>query len=116
MHEGISRSIRMPKGIPVVRHRPAPSVELPPGVSELPLIDKTDKKERYIQEHWVAKIRVLDMSDPNDIEECEKIWQGVCDGLYKMAEHRTEFVKERGTFVQLLRYAELHHKLPEEQG
>lgn len=115
MSDDVRARLKLPRGIPIARHRPDPLVELPAD-GRVPFIDKKDDEKKVIQQHWIAKIRVFDMSDPNDAEECERVWQGVCDGRYQMCENKTEFVESRGTFVQLLRYAELHHKLPEHQG
>lgn len=118
MQDKMARELRLPKGMPTARYKPPPSVEVPAGLEEIPLFDDKTPAEKQIQEHWIAHVRVFDLSDTKeggDLEDYTRIWQMICDGLAQKCEHRTEFVESKGTFVALLRWAEFRYKVPEEK-
>jgi len=118
MHNGMAQSLKLPKGIPTSRYQPPPLVEVPAGVDELPLVDKQTPSEKQIQEHWVARVRVFDLSDSGeggDLEKYERIWQQIADGHAVLCEHRTEFQESSGKFVALLRWADRKYKVPSEK-
>ncbi len=112
MATSVLSALKLPKGLPTARYKPPPVVEIPPGVDELPLIDKETPDKKKIQEIWNARVRVFKLSDPEDLIEYEKVWQAICDGLAVMCEHRTEFSATTGEFVALLRWADLKYKVP----
>jgi hypothetical protein len=108
----MAKALNLPKGLPTARYRPSPKVEIPDGVSELPLIDKDTPPDKQVQEHWVAHVRVFRLNDPEELAEYTKVWQMICDGHAVQSERRTEFKPDTGEFVALLRWAELRYKVP----
>lgn len=106
--------LAIPKGMPVARHRPSPTVAIPAGIDELPLIDGKTPGDRQIQNHWIAQVQVFDLGDPDQLKDYTAVWQQVSDGKAQMCEHRTEF--NDGKFVALLRWADFDYKLPTQPG
>lgn len=105
-----ARMVHIPKGVPVARFRPPPTVAVPPS-GELPMIAKDTPDSRKVQEVWVTQIRVFDLSDDTQRGAYETVWQKITDGLAIVAEHRVDF--HEGRYVALLRWADLTYKLPE---
>lgn len=108
--------LRLPRGLPTVRHRPKPPVAVPAGLEEIPLIDKNTPDEEKIQEVWVAKVGIFDLSDTTQRDDCQRIWQLVCDGQARMCENRTDFIESTGKYIAYLRWAEFEYKLPSDKG
>lgn len=111
----MAAALSLPKGLPTNRYRPKPPVALPAGLDELPLMDAKTPPEKRIQEHWIARVNVFDLSDREQLAQYEHIWQKICDGLYVLCEQRTEFTPESARFVTLLRWAELEYKVPSQE-
>jgi hypothetical protein len=99
--------------MPVIRYKEKPSVALPPGLNEVPLIDPKKGPDHQLQQRLVARVKVFDLCQDTERAEYEKIWQMVCDGTALMSEHRTEFVAEKGAFIAMLRWSEFQYKLPD---
>lgn len=112
MHEGISKALNLPPGMPTNRYYPPPAVEIDKTTPELPLVDGDTPKDAQVQEMWTARVRVFDLSDPTDAKDYERIWQEVCDGHARMAEYQTHFIPEKCKFVALLRWVSLRYKVP----
>lgn len=115
MQEGLARTLNLPRGLPTSRYKPPAPVEVPPGVTELPLIDEKTPDRNKVQEVWEAKVRVFNLSLEQDLEDYQQVWQQIADGHAVQCEHQTQFDEARGTFVALLRWAHLHYKVPEGQ-
>lgn len=105
------RVLDLPHGMPITRFRPKPRVELPEGTRELPLFDKDTPPDQQIQQVWVARARVFDLTDDTQRGDYEKVWQLVCDGQARVSENSTEF--HDGRFLAFLRWAEFDYKVPE---
>lgn len=114
MKDSMASALNLPKGLPTARYRPSPKVEVPGGVSELPLMDEKTPANKKVQEHWKARIRSFDLTDPADVDECQRVWQHICDGLFVLCQEKTEFSAD-GRYVQLLRWAELEYKVPTQE-
>lgn len=112
MRDSMAKALNLPKGIPTSRYKPRPKIEIPSGMSELPLVDKNHPNDQKIQEVWIARVKVFNLSDEEELGEYTSIWQSICDGAAIMSEHRTEFMPDSGRFVALLRWAELQYKVP----
>lgn len=102
----------LPPSMNPARFTPPKQVELPEGVSQIPLIAPTDPGYKQVQEIWTARVRVFDLSKEEDIKEYEQVWQNVCDGLAKISDNQVHFVEKKGTYIALLRWAALSYKLP----
>lgn len=57
-----ARMLHVPRGVPVARFTPPASVELPPG-QEIPLLAADGPDNQKLQQHWVAKVKVFDLTD-----------------------------------------------------
>lgn len=102
----------LPPGMRAERYQAPRRVELPDGLSQMPLIAPTDPGYKQVQEIWTAKVRVFDLSKEEDIAEYEKVWQAVCDGMAKISESKIDFVEKKGTYTALLRWSYIGYKLP----
>jgi hypothetical protein len=116
MHEDMKRIIGLPKGVPTARYIPPAQVNVPEGTSELPLIDQNHPSHRKVQEIWIAKLKLFDLSKDDEVVACEAVWQAVTDGKAKLAESQVVFDPKRGTFVHLLRWIALEYRLPSPQA
>lgn len=106
----VARVLNIPEGMPIARHRPPPKVEIPEGVTELPLMDGKSPDKQKLQEIWTAQVEVFDLSDDEQLKAYKRVWQKVTDGHARVCEHRTEF---SGTgFLALLRWADLSYNIP----
>ncbi len=114
MQEPMKRALSLPRGLPTVRHRPKPQVEIPAGVKEIPLIDKNTPEEEQIQEHWIAHAKVFDLTDDTQLAEYEGVWQLACDNLGRVVDNQVEF--HDGKYLAYLRWAEFSYKLPGDKG
>ena len=79
---------------------------------EVPLIHPKDPDSKQIQEVLVPRIRVFDLSKPEDVIDVEKVWQAIASRAALYSESKTEFDAKRGTFVQYIRWSEVVHALP----
>ena len=109
MNDAMAKVLAIPDGMPIHRVRPRPAVEIPPDLTELPFIDKDSPSKEKIQQIWVAKVRVFDLTKEPDLKDYEKVWQQITDGLCRMCEHRIDFFE--GRYLVLLRWAEFVYKL-----
>lgn len=119
MQEGMAAAVGLPKGMPVVRHKPRPTVELPNGMSEMPLFDQETPASQQIQEHWIAHVDVFtDLSDAEQAARYAAIWQKICDGLGVPSKDGIieRFDENTGKFVALLRWSEMKYKVPSDKG
>lgn len=104
-----ARMLHVPRGVPVARFHPPAHVELPAG-AEVPLIPADAPPEKKLQQVWVAKARVFNLSDDTQRREYEEVWQRVTDGHATISESRVDF--HNGSYVALLRWADFVYKLP----
>lgn len=116
MQTSMAQQLRLPSGMPVHRFRPSPSVEIPPTVTELPLVDEKTPPDKQVQQVWHARARVFDLGDPGDLDDYNKVWQQVTDGTALRGVERIEFNQASGTFLALLRWVEFTYKVPESPG
>jgi len=106
------RFASVPHGIPKTQYKAVPQVELPDGMSELPLLSKDDPASKQLQERLIAKVRVFDLSNSVDIEDCRSVWQLVCDGQAQISSENTHFDEKNAKYLTLLRWSEFAYKLP----
>lgn len=110
MSEALNRVLKIPRGLPIARHIPAPTVEVPAD-SEVPLFGKDDKAENKLQQIWTAKIKVFNLNDEKELIEYTKVWQLITDGKGTISESTTNF--HDGKYSALLRWSEFSYKIPE---
>lgn len=79
---------------------------------DIPLIHPKDADEKQIQAVLVPRVRVFDLSKPEDVEAVEKVWQAIALRAAVWSEDKTHFDEKRGTFVQYLRWSDIVHALP----
>jgi hypothetical protein len=104
-----ARMLHVPRGVPIARFQPPAEVPIAPG-QEVPLIAKDAPAERKLQEIWTAKTRTFDLSNDEQREAYDAVWQRITDGHATMSESRVDF--HEGKYVALLRWADFSYKLP----
>jgi hypothetical protein len=104
------RMVSVPPGAPTVPYQGRREMELPNG--ELPLLDKNDPASKKLQERMIAKVKVFDLSVDAQVEECEKIWQKVCDSTAIVSSENIVFDDKNARYLMLLRWSEFEYKLP----
>lgn len=102
--------VTVPKAMRTVRHVPPQTIEIPGG--EVPLIHPKDPDERQIQEHFLAEVRVFDLSDDTQMEEYREVWQSVSDGTAIVSDHQVNFSETKGTFLAYMRWSDVRAALP----
>ena len=119
MSESLNNVLKLRNGVPTARYRPAPQVELPEGLDELPLIDEKSPDGAKVQEYWVAHVDVFtDLSDAEQQRRYTEVWQKITDGqgIPSNTGMIERFDERTGKFVALLRWSELRYKLPSDKG
>lgn len=111
MRDGMAKTLRIPHGVPIARHKPNPKITVPGG--ETPFFHPDDPDDKKLQQIWHVKVRVFDLSKPEDVEEYQQAWQKITDGQAVCSEQKTDFDSERGTYIAFLRWAEFDYRLPE---
>jgi len=112
MRDGMAKTLRIPHGVPIARHKPAPKINVPNG-RETPLFHPDDPDEKKLQQIWIVKVRIFDLSKPEDARDYQEAWQKITDGHAVKSEDRIDFNSERGTYIAFLRWAEFDYRLPE---
>lgn len=112
MHPSMQQQLRVPPGMMTNRYRPPLPVQVPPGLQEVPLIAPDDPAHKQVQQVWIAKTKVFDLSNPDQLAEYEKIWQLLCDGHGQVCEQRLDFVPATGRYMAFLRWAHYQAHLP----
>ncbi len=110
MSDAVTKHLNIPRGLPIARHYPAPTVELPVN-AEVPLFGKDDKPENKLQQIWTANIKVFNLNDPAELKEYTRIWQLITNGEGTISESTTNF--HDGKYTALLRWSEFSYKIPD---
>ena len=106
----VTKVLKIPRGLPTVRHYPPPTVELPAN-AEVPMFGKDDKPENKLQQIWTANVRVFNLNDPEELRQYTEVWQLITDGKGTISESTTNF--HDGKYTALLRWSEFSYKIPE---
>jgi hypothetical protein len=80
--------------------------------SDIPLIHPKDSDEKQIQQVLVTRVRVFDLSNPEDVQAAEQVWQAIALGKAVRSEDKTCFDETRGKFFQYIRWSDVVHALP----
>lgn len=104
--------VPLPPGMPKTNYRAPLQALVPSGIGELPLIDDKTPEHKRIQERLRPRVRVFDLSNKEDVEDLEKVWQSVCDGVAKISEEQTNFDPERGRYLTMLRWSDIEYNVP----
>lgn len=106
------RRVRVPEGVPKARYKATPEIDLPPGMTNVPLIGKDDPDSKKLQEQLIARIRVFDLANSDDLLECTQVWQKVADGLAMISTENVVFDEKNARYLMMLRWSEIAYKLP----
>lgn len=104
--------VRVPLGVPMTRYRPQAVVDVPGNTGVIPLIRPDDAPERKIQQVWKARIRIFDLSNPEDFAACEDVYQRVIDRFARICEAITKFDEKTGHFYTYMRWIDISHCIP----
>ena len=74
--------------------------------------DDPEKKQPIIVQD--AKVRIFDLSDPEQLLAYEQVWFRIGRGQYKFSAEERQFLPDLKSWRVLLRYSELYFELPKE--
>lgn len=76
-----------------------------------PMIKETEYEDR-VERVYDAKVRKLDISDPEQRQELEDILDCVFNGWYQLHKMTEQYVPEKGTWLVMIIYAMPFNELP----
>lgn len=106
----VGSRVVIPDKMRVVRAQVPREVVMTTG--DVPLIHPKDPDAKQIQQVLVPRVRVFDLSKPEDVKAVELVWQAIALKRAFWSEDKTVFDEKKGTFIQYLRWSEVVHALP----
>lgn len=106
-------ALRIPTGMSTPRFRADRMVEVEGGLANAPQIVPGDPEHKLVKRRLVAKTRVFNLLDPQEVLQHEEVWQLVADGEAKVSNPVLQpvYVEGKG-LLAYLRWCEFEYLLP----
>ena len=80
--------------------------------SAIPMLKNTDPERTQPQVNLYARVKILDLSKPEQLAEYQRIYDCIAKGYYVFSYEDIQFVKSSNSWTVLIRYGERYAEQP----